>query len=98
MDLVKDILKATSSAKVLAKYGNLVQKLRTSRRFSIFKKHQMFNQLHYGATQLLDLTLTPGGLAEVLVGANPVLNTVINELKSSLLKENGKKMKGISSK
>jgi hypothetical protein len=76
-----------------------VEKLRNSRRINLFKKHLLFNQFHHGATQLLSHTLAPGSLAEVLVGpVNPALTTVINELKSSLMKESHKKLKWFNSK
>jgi hypothetical protein len=46
---------------------------------SLTRRHLAFNQLHFGATQLLAHTLTFGSLAEVLVGeTNPLLGTVIN--------------------
>jgi hypothetical protein len=87
IELVRSILKSTSSSKVLTKYAALVQKLKISRKISQFRKHLLFNQLHHGATQLLCSTLVPGALAEVLVGpVEPVLSTVINELKSSVIK------------
>ena len=94
VELVKNILKSTSPSKVLVKYSHLVQQLQNSRKTSLFRKHLLFNQLHHGATQLLAHTLTPGCLADVLVGpTNPVLSTVINELKSNILKEGSKKNK-----
>ena len=87
IELIRNLLKITSSSKVLTKYSVLVQKLRTSRRITLSKKHILFNQYHHGATQLLGYTLTPGTLAEVLVGSDsPALSTIINELKASILK------------
>lgn len=69
IELVCALLKNTSSSRILAKYAGLVRRLRTSRKINIFQKHLTFNQLHHGATQLLTHTLSPGSLADVLVGS-----------------------------
>lgn len=60
---VGELLRNTSSSRVLAKYAELVQKLKGSRKTSLFQKHLRFGQLHHGATQLLAHSLAPGGLA-----------------------------------
>ena len=61
---------------------------------SPIKRHLLFNQLHHGASQLLSSTLTPGSLSDVLVGGeNPLLSTIINELKANLLKKSSNSLK-----
>ncbi len=65
---VRELLRTTPSSRVLAKYAELVEKLKGSRKASLFQKHLRFGQLHHGATQLLVHSLAPGALAEVLVG------------------------------
>lgn len=87
-DLVRGLLRGTTSSRVLAKYAELVQRLRGSRRTSLFQRHLRFSQMHHGATLLLAHSLAPGALAEVLVGQpSPALPTVLNELKASMLRE-----------
>ena len=54
----------------------------------------MFNQLHHGASSLLVNTLTPGSLAEVLIGGSqPLLATIIKEMKSSVIKKSANNSK-----
>lgn len=60
---VSELLRNTSSSRVLAKYAELVQRLKASRKTSLFQKHLRFGQLHHGATQLLAHSLAPGALA-----------------------------------
>jgi hypothetical protein len=92
-ELVRELLKGTSSSIVLTKYAELVQRLRNSRRTSLFQRHLRFGQLHHGATQLLAHSLAPGALAEVLVGQTPALPAVLNELKTSVLRDASKRAK-----
>jgi hypothetical protein len=92
-ELVRELLRGTSSSTVLSKYAESVQKLRNSRRTSIFQRHLRFGQLHHGATQLLAHSLAPGALAEVLVGQNPALPNILNELKASVLRDASKRAK-----
>lgn len=86
-ELVRELLRGTSSSRVLAKYAESVQRLRSSRRASPFQRHLRFGQLHHGATQLLAHSLAPGALAEVLVGPAPALPALLNELKASVLRD-----------
>lgn len=79
VELTLHLLKTSSPSKILNKYTTALHKIKTSRRMSLTRRHLAFNQLHFGATQLLAHTLTFGSLAEVLVGeTNPLLGTVIN--------------------
>jgi hypothetical protein len=73
-----------------------VQKLKGSRKTSLFQKHLRFGQLHHGATQLLAHSLAPGALAEVLVGQSPALPTVLNELKASVMRGGSRKPNWVS--
>jgi hypothetical protein len=93
-DLVRGLLRGTSSSRVLSKYAELVKRLRNSRRISLFQRHLRFGQLHHGATLLLANSLAPGALAEVLVGQpTPALSTVLNELKASVMRDGTKRQK-----
>lgn len=93
-ELVRGLLRGTSSSRVLTKYAELVQRLRSSRRSSLFQRHLRFGQLHHGATLLLANSLAPGALADVLVGQpTPALTTVLNELKGSVLRDGVKRHK-----
>ena len=88
VDQVLNLLKTSSPSKVLSKYTEIMRGIKESKRFSSVKKHLLFNQLHHGASNLLSSTLTPGSLSEVLVGGdNPLLSTIVNELKFNLLKK-----------
>lgn len=62
-EFVRGLLKASTSSRVLAKYAEMVQKLRGSRRISLPQRHLKFSQLHHGATLLLSHSLAPGALA-----------------------------------
>ena len=85
--LVLEILQASTPSTVLNRYIAALNHIKVSKKMSLSCKHLAFNKLHYGATQLLKSTLTPGSLAEVLVlAAQPLLITLISELKASLVK------------
>jgi hypothetical protein len=99
VESILQLLKFTTPSKVISIYSNVLQKIKASRRITLTRKHICYNQLLHGATQLLSHTLTSGSLADVLIGtSNPLLGSVINELKASILKGTGKKNKWIGGK
>ena len=88
VEQVHQLLKMSSPAKVLSKYTSIMNTIKHSKRLSHVKRHLLFNQLHHGASSLLASTLTPGSLSEVLVGGEqPLLSTIINDLKANLMKK-----------
>ena len=92
VDEVLKLLKTSNPAKVLNKYSTTLSNIKFSTRLTLAKKHLLFNQLHHGASLLLSRTLTPGSLSNVLVGSeNPLLLTIINDLKATILKKSSKK-------
>ena len=92
VEQVLSLIKAADPAKVLSKYTNVLNTIKNSKRLSLSKRHIMFNQLHHGVSCLLAHTLTPGSLSHVfLEGKNPLLATVIGELKASMLKKRASK-------
>jgi hypothetical protein len=76
---------------VLNKYSEEIKVIQQSKKLSLVKKHLFFNQIHHGASELLSHTLTPGSLGDVLVGSqNPLLTTIINELKATTIRKSRK--------
>lgn len=99
IDQVLLLVKTTDPSKVLDKYMTTLNNIKLSKRISITKRHLLFNQLHFGASILLSHTLAPGLLANVLVGGDsPLFARVINELKSSTIKNTTKANKWLPSK
>jgi hypothetical protein len=91
IDQVLSLLVQSSPSKVLQNYSSIVSTIQHCKQLSLAKKHLLFNQLHYGASKLLANTLTPGQLAEVLIGGNqPLLSTIVKELKSSVIRQQNK--------
>jgi hypothetical protein len=91
VDQVHQLLKTSTPSKVLSKYAAILSTIKHSKRLPLAKRHLLFNQLHYGASSLLSSTLTPGLLADVLVGGEqPLLSVIINDLKANLVKKSSK--------
>jgi hypothetical protein len=91
VEYVLNLLKISSPVNVLNKYSEEIKVIQLSRKLSLVKKHLFFNQIHHGATELLSHTLTPGSLSDVLVGSqNPLLTTIINELKATTIRKSRK--------